>query len=325
MTPSPEFLAQHAALTQVAGLAMLDRTLLAVTGADRATFLHGFTTNDVKRLTAGSGCEAFVTSPQGKTLGHVFLFCEADRFVLDTVAGQADALSSHFGHYIITEEVEFKDQSAERCDILVAGARAHDILQKVSGAAMPVERLGHLRATIMDRDVVIRRVDYAGPSSFFVCVARANAEAVIRPLLDEGAVVCNETAVEAARIEAGFPLFGRDISPDNLPQEIGRDRQAISFTKGCYLGQETVARIDAVGHVNRLLVGLCFSGGEMPASGTPVLDGGQQVGLLTSATWSPLRKAPLALAYVRRSHARPGSVLSSSAGDAVVVTLPASV
>ena len=130
------------------------------------------------------------------------------------------------------------------------------------------------------------------------------------------------TAVESARLEAGVPLFGHDITADNLPQEVARDARAISFTKGCYLGQETVARIDALGHVNRLLVGLKFAGQAAPPTGTVLLAGQQDVGHVTSAAWSPRLAAPLALAYVRRSHAKKGSTLSSAAGAAEVIELP---
>jgi folate-binding protein YgfZ len=126
-----------------------------------------------------------------------------------------------------------------------------------------------------------------------------------------------------ARIEAGVPLFGRDITADNLPQEIGRDQVAISFTKGCYLGQETVARIDALGHVNRQLVGVRFEGNEVPAVGTKLTAEGKEVGQVTSAAWSPKLAAPLAIALVRRGHAKAGTRLTSASGDAVIVVLPA--
>src|SRR4029453_1620592 len=105
-------------------------------------------------------------------------------------------------------------------------------------------------------------VEYADTISFFLQVARSDVSRLITALLDSGAALCGTDAVETARIEAGFPLFGRDITDDNLPQEVGRDAKAISFTKGCYLGQETVARIDALGHVNRSLVGLKFASEE---------------------------------------------------------------
>src|SRR5262245_1692174 len=108
MTPTPEFLAQHNALTQGVGIAQLaNRTILAVSGSDRVQFLHSFTTNDVKQLVEGRGCEAFVTSPQGKTLGHLLIFCEASQHVIDTTPGQAATLVTHFDRYVITEDVQF--------------------------------------------------------------------------------------------------------------------------------------------------------------------------------------------------------------------------
>jgi len=170
--------------------------------------------------------------------------------------------------------------------------------------------------------VILRRVEYAGPSSYFVQIAGPDANAVVEALLAAGAVRCESSAVESARLEAGVPLFGLDITSENLPQEVARDKQAVSFTKGCYLGQETVARIDAIGHVNRLLVGLKFDRPQVPASGTAILVGDQTVGHVTSAAWSPRLSAPLALAYIRRNHAKPGSLLSSAAGPASVVPLP---
>jgi folate-binding protein YgfZ len=135
-------------------------------------------------------------------------------------------------------------------------------------------------------------------------------------------MICDADAVEAARIEAGAPLFGRDITLENLPQEVGRDAQAISFTKGCYLGQETVARIDALGHVNKLLVGVKFAGDQLPAARTPLRAGGKSAGEVTSAAWSPRLGAVLALAYVKRLLAKPGTRLESDAGSAEVVALP---
>src|SRR5205823_1916516 len=116
--------------------------------------------------------------------------------------------------------------------------------------------------------------------------------------------------VEFLRIEAGTPVFGKDITEKNLPQEIGRDDRAISFVKGCYLGQETVARIDALGHVNQILKGLRIEPrSACPAAGSSLEDDGKRVGVVTSVAVSPSRNCPLALALVRTSHARAGTVL----------------
>ena len=112
---------------------------------------------------------------------------------------------------------------------------------------------------------------------------------------------------EALRIEAGTPVFGEEVTEKNLPQEFARDDRAISFVKGCYLGQETVARIDALGHVNQVLKGLAFEpGSECPAPGAGLEADGKRVGVITSAAMSPWRGHPVALGMVRISHARPG-------------------
>src|SRR3954468_15984557 len=288
MKPTPEFLAQYDALTTGVGISQLPRrTIIDVTGADRTQILQSFTTNDIKQLTPGRGCEAFVTNPQGKTLGHVLIFCDTDKCVLDSPPDQAAPLIGHFERYVITEDVQFSDRTAEFSDLLVAGPKSETILNSVAGVKPPTERLAHLPAAIEGRAVTIRRVEYAGPIAWFVNTPIGDAAAVIAALSAAGAVRCDAAAVEAARLEAGVPLFGIDITPENLPQEVARDDRAISFTKGCYLGQETVARIDAIGHVNRLLVGLKFAGEEPPSSGLDLLAGDQQAGHVTSAAWSP--------------------------------------
>jgi tRNA-modifying protein YgfZ len=317
------FLAQYAALTEGVGIAELPgRTILAVTGADRTHILHSFSTNDIKKLNVGGGCEAFITSSQGKTLGHVLIFCEANQHVMDTAPGQAATLLAHFDRYVITEDVQLTDRSSELVELLIAGPKAAELLHGVSGSKPPVELLAHTSATIAGRAIVLRRVEHSGPNAYFVQATAGDATAIAVALTDAGAVRCGPPAVESGRLEAGIPLFGLDITPDNLPQEVARDAQAISFTKGCYLGQETVARIDALGHVNRLRVGLKLEGKEIPPSGTILLAGEQQVGHISSAAWSPRLNAPLAMGYVRRQHAKNGSVLAWSAGMAEVIALP---
>jgi folate-binding protein YgfZ len=119
-----------------------------------------------------------------------------------------------------------------------------------------------------------------------------------------------------------MPSYGVDFNEENLPQEVGRDSEAISFTKGCYLGQETVARIDALGHVNQRLASVRFFGTDVPAVGTELTRGGRIVGSVTSAAISPKLGAPIALAMVRREGNSPGARLSSAAGECEVVALP---
>lgn len=319
---SPQLQEQYAAFTGGIGWADCSaRTRIEVTGADRATFLHSFCTNDVKRLAPGQGCEAFVTNHQGKTIGHICITCQANRLLLETVAGQAAALMAHFDGFVIGEDIAFRDLTAETAEFLVAGAQASAALQQATGSEPPGEVHAHVLAKLGGREVTIRRSDFAGPESFFIESTRAAAPAV-QAALDSFATACQAEAVEIVRIEAGSPLFGQDIREDNLPQEIGRDAQAISFRKGCYLGQETVARIDALGHVNRTLVGVAFAGTTVPQPGCELLSADKPVGNVTSACYSPRAAAPLALAFVRRMQATAGTQLTCELGTASVVRLP---
>jgi folate-binding protein YgfZ len=158
--------------------------------------------------------------------------------------------------------------------------------------------------------------------AYLLIVEAEQLPGVWRALRAVGARPCGQQALKTFRIEAGWPHYGRDLTEDNLPQEVGRDRLAISFTKGCYLGQETVARIDSRGHVNRLLTGLVFASPQVPKSGAELHAGRAVVGEVTSAAFSPARNAAVALGYVRRGHNEPGNSLESAVGAATVVSLP---
>src|SRR4051812_11488291 len=191
MTPSAEFLEQYRALTAGAGVAELPgRTIIAVTGDDRVSFLQSFTTNDVKKLTPGRGCEAFVTNSQGKTLGHVLIFCEPNQLILDTSAGQAKSLIAHFDRYVITEDVQFIDRTSELREILVAGEKAADLLVS-QGIDPPLGLLDHTAATISGCSVTVCRVEYAESQSFFIRTATSDAAAVAGSLIAAGAVRCD--------------------------------------------------------------------------------------------------------------------------------------
>lgn len=319
----PDIQTEYSALAAGCGVAALPRTLIEVMGKDRVQLLNSFCTNDVKRLAAGQGCEAYVTNHQGKILSHVFIYCEPTRLVIDTVAGQAPALIGHFDRFVISEDVRFRDLSSEIGNLIVAGPRAQEILGGLCDCQLPAEPSSSAAVSIGGSPAMLRRVECAGNDCFFVQAANENLDAIRSAIQRAGAFACSEQAIEIVRVEAGFPLFGHDISEDNLPQEVGRDAQAISFKKGCYLGQETVARIDALGHVNKLLCQVKLSGEAVPNAGTTLVVGGKEVGRVTSAVWSPRLESALALAYVRRMHANAGTRLESEAGPAEIVNLPA--
>jgi tRNA-modifying protein YgfZ len=275
---------------------------VSVSGADRQTFLHSFCTNDVRRLAPGQSCEAFFTNVKGKLLGHGLVSCRENELVFITVPGQAPSLIAHLERYVIREDVVLRDTTAERSYLLLSEASA------MRNAALDVRWIAW---NLIGR-----------PSCGLLEASPSDLPRVRKALLERQLAPCEITAFETLRIEAGMPLYGIDFNGDNLPQEVGRDDRAISFTKGCYLGQETVARIDALGHVNRKIAGAQFAGTEVPQVGSELTSGGQSVGHVTSATFSPRLDAPLALAMLRRESLSPGTALTSAIGPARVVALP---
>jgi folate-binding protein YgfZ len=272
---------------------------ISVTGAGRQRFLNNFCTNDVNRLVPGACCEAFFTNVKGKVVGHGVVHCRDAEMVFVGVPDQASRLVEHLDRYVIREDVTLRDTTEERCYLLVVGDTAGENLCETIPWNL-----------ICRSDSKIYEVDSRELSD------------VVRSLTAKEFAVVGQGAFDAARIAAGMPFYGVDLNEENLPQEVGRDRDAINFTKGCYLGQETVARIDALGHVNQRLVGLRFIASDVPAAGTEVTRDGRIVGSVTSAAFSPELDAPLALAMVRREANSPGTRLESAIGECETVSLP---
>jgi folate-binding protein YgfZ len=311
---------QYAALTRGAGLVdVSDRTQIEVCGDDRAKFLHNMCTQEVKKLPVGEGAEAFFTDAKGHVLAFADLFVAPHSIVIDTVPMQAAALVAHLDKYIIRDDVRLVDKSDTWGELLVAGDRVEAMLAKLCAGALHDQLWRHAASRIGGCDVFVRRVALAGPESWTIVCKKSELEEIQSALLVAGFVSCRSDVLEAVRIENRVPQYGRDITDRNLPQEVDRNATAIRFDKGCYIGQETVARLDALGHVNKLLVRVKFDGKDIPPSGTPLDAGGHAVGAVTSSTYSPRYNAPLALAYVRREQSKPGTRLASALGNGEVI------
>jgi folate-binding protein YgfZ len=302
--------------------AWLDRAQVEIGGKDRARLLHGLCTNDIKGLKPGEGCEVFLTDAQGHTIGHGFVFSGPDSLWYDTVPGESERVIRNLDRYVVREDVSFADRSESSKELVVWGPGANEKVRDALGGEPPDRELGHRDQDFSGDRVSVRRTSYCGPGSFQLSGSHVVLEVVAERLAKDGVLSRTEDDVDAARIEAGTPLFGRDITEQNLPQEIDRDSMAISFTKGCYIGQETVARIDSLGHVNRLLRGLKFTGSSPPPAGAEILRDGKLIARTTSSCFSPRLQAPLCLAYVRRGHHSPGTRLETVWGDAEVLCFP---
>jgi folate-binding protein YgfZ len=321
--PTPGPTDQYEALTSAAGYVPFpQRTQIELTGTDRAQLLHNLCTNDILRLGPGEGCEAFVTSARGKVLGHVLVFCENGSLVVETVGGQADALIEHFDRYVLREDVELHDRSQQWAELLLAGPRAPQLCREITGQSPPELVCSHVTVSVFAASFAVRRVPMSRAPALLISSVPAAIDEMQAALRDRGATACQQAAFDQVRVEAGWPLYGRDCWEQNLPQEVNRDAATISFDKGCYLGQETVARIDALGHVNQKLVGLAFAEPDVSAEPVPLNVNGKTAGRTTSIIYSPFLRTALAMGYVRREHGDEGTQLESPRGPVRVVGLP---
>jgi folate-binding protein YgfZ len=303
-----------------------------VGGADAARFLHNLATNDIVRLASGAGCEAFLTTNKAKVIAYLLIFREdsaADRptFWLDTTPGTAERVIQHFDRYLISEQVEFADRTREYAQMHLAGPQAEGVLrQLVAEALPPAEPLRHVSANFGGESRgQIRRHDELGlPGYDIICPANQAAN-VWQRLIQAGAQPAGREACEILRIEAGLPREGADIDENTFAPEVGRIAQTISYAKGCYLGQESIVMARDRGQVNRSLVSVKLPQGPV-SHGSLLFAQGKEVGRVTSSVLSPRLGSAVGLAYVRRGHQEPGTVLEVEANGkrspAEVIKLP---
>jgi folate-binding protein YgfZ len=295
------------------------RSCLVARGVDAATFIDHFTTAASGRLEPGTGCEGFFTDARGSVLALATLLRTTTGMWIDAAAGIAAPLRDHLEHYHIREAVELVDASDERASFLVTGSEADEWLAAQGQLSLPRQVGAHGEARLGGVAAAVARLAWCGPDGLLVQVARADAARLADWLAAGGLARIATETVTATRIEAGWP-DPEDITAKTLPQELARDTTAISFAKGCYLGQETVARIDALGHVNRRLVGLATA---LPvAVGAEVRCDGAPVARVTSACRSARLGAGLALAIVPLKALADGAALDVDGAAARVVPLP---
>jgi folate-binding protein YgfZ len=295
-----------------------------ITGSQRAEFLNRLTTNKLDRIQPGEGCETFLADANGRILHHVLVYAGPESLVLHAAAGLGPSLCAHLDYYLIREDVQFHDRSSQWGELILAGPRSADIVRRLATANLPNgdEYLANCAVEWNGRPLMIRRQQECGFQNFALAGEQAGMGPLWRALRQLGATPCGMKALEAIRIEEGFPVIGVDITEKTLPQEVGRNEKTICFTKGCYLGQEIVARIDSRGAVNKVLSGIRFQAADVPTAGGELTSGGQAVGQITSAAFSPGFGASVALAYCRRQFSKPGTALDSAWGPATVVELP---
>jgi tRNA-modifying protein YgfZ len=306
-----------------------DRVRLVLAGPDRAKTLHNLTTNDVKRLAVGRGVEAFLTNGQGRTLAYLLIHNEGDRLLVRSDAGTAEAILGHIGKYGVFDETTVTDVTSETVEWHVVGPLSGELARSL-GLTLPDDDLALTEGVVTGRRIALIRENPTGQPGLTIVAAsedltivsdalRSALEAHSGERLDRG-------GFESLRIEAGTPVFGADINAANLPQEVNRDDRAINFVKGCYLGQETVARIDALGHVNKILFGATTRNEDVLPVGATLRRDGKDVGVITSSAYSPGWGLGVVLGYAKVAAVVPDATLvaisDGGSTDLVIRRLP---
>ena len=296
-------LSQYRALKDGAAMAELDSCLVQLTGSDRHQFLHNFCTNEIKELPAAGVCEAFILDGKGKVLFHVHVLNGQDALLLHSMGNDAQAMIEHLDKYLLRDDVQMSVLTDHK-SMFIAGPKSEDALSTSLSSTLSQNSVLELST-----GGLIAYVDLAG-WGYLTISSDEN-------LVYSSVVSAGPDALHAVRIENQTPWVGVDIDDSNLPQELLRDEKCISFTKGCYLGQETVARIDAIGRVNRVIA-LVKSQGSVK-SGSELTLAGKSVGKLLSVSWSPDQACFLALAMVRRPNEKSGTELACGSNMVTVV------
>ena len=291
--------------------AIADRRQIAVAGPDRASFLQGFLTNDIAALAAGRGCYAAWLTPQGRMLADLHVLDSGDMILLDVPAGDVKAAAGRLEQFHFTEDVRIASLADSLRAVWLHGPGAARILEELAGRGDFGKWGDHqnARVEIAGAPVVIARIDQLGVPGFAIYVDLQQEAALTQSLSAAGAVAATPSTLEAARIEAGYPIFGIDMTTDTIPLEAGIEDRAISLTKGCYVGQEVIIRVLHRGHgrVARKLVGLRVEG-AVPPRGAKIFTGDRDIGFVTSAAQSA-RLGAIALGYVHRDFVEPGTAV----------------
>lgn len=299
-------------------LDLCDYTVLRLTGPDRLSFLQGMVTNDVKQLAPGTGMSAAILDVSGKILADLRILCAEDSFMLLLREPLAQRAVAHLNRYLVADDVEIAGPDTACGLISLQGPKARSLL----GAVVPPDEIpqamhSHRTLRIADRELRAIRSTHTGEEGFDLLIERPDLAAVVTEIEKVGAPFSLRwvglQAREILRVEAGIPRYGIDMDENTLFLEIGLD-EAVSFHKGCYLGQEVVERIRSRGHVNRKLASIVLEGSEAAARGATVGSEAREIGRITSAVLSPALGRPVALGYIHRDFLAPDTAITVDSG-----------
>jgi folate-binding protein YgfZ len=328
-------LAEYEAIRENAAVFDLSfRGRLCLTGAERVRFLHGQVTNDIKSLRVGEGCYAALVTAKGRMQSDLNIYCLADELLLDFEPGMTNNVAQRLEKYIVADDVQVVDVAAQYGLLSVQGPQAAVVIGRLALfhelPGRPFSFVNALDAPL--GELYLAKQPRLGTDGFDLFVPlvslREAADKLARAAQAVGGRACGWQALETARLEAGIPRFGQDMDETNLPQECGIESRAVSYDKGCYIGQEVLNRIHTLGHVNRELRGLRLANDLkcLPEKGARLFHAGKEVGTITSAMASRRLRMNIALAYIRREVNGVGTELTLRTAEgesaAQIVDLP---
>lgn len=276
------------------------RDVCAARGEDRVSFLQGMVTTDLARLQPGQGAYGAILTIQGRVVSDVRLLALSDEIWLDLPRSHAERAREHLQRHIVADDVELVSEEAWAPLLAFEGPQAGRVALAVFGQSLSdLPWLGHRLVDFDGSPVRVLRATHTGENGYTVFGPADVAPWLWERSVAAGAEPVGLEALEALRIEAGIPWVGRDMDETTLIMEVGLD-EAITFGKGCYLGQEVVERVAARGQIQRRRVGLLALGSGVPPPGAPLQRGDREVGKVTSSAWSPALEAGIAMGYVRR-------------------------
>ena len=315
----------EAAMSSAVTFERFQQSQIEVTGADRESFLQNMLTNDIRTLPVGLGVPAAFLTNKGKLISDLLVSKEIDSIRLRMETSRAEVLRSSLDRYIISEDVVLSSLDEKEQLFSVAGPQAAEILAVLLGREraelVELPHLGILRAGPAESPIRLIGFGREPTPRFDVMAPTDRATELFVKAVEASAVLAGRALSETRRLEASVARFGVDMDETNLPLEAGLE-EAVSFDKGCYIGQEYVVRLAHRGHLNRKLVGLRLSGNRVPSFGATVLSGSDEAGHVTTAANSPYFGAVLALGYLKRAYFEPGTEVQIEGTRALVSSLP---
>jgi len=320
-----DWLAEYRAARE--SVALIDknyRSYLRFTGPDRVRYLNAILTNNIKDLAQGHGVVSLFLNPQGRIQAELETYVSGQSLWCVTFRMISETLVPALDKYIIMDDVTLTDETGIFGTLALEGPRAAELVKKLTSVELAqLAELEFREAALGGIACGVTKRSPGGVAGAELLLGRGDLPKVWEILRSEATTAQGRPigyqALSALRLEQGIPWFGYDFGEKQIPHEAGLENSHISYTKGCYTGQEIVERVRSRGQVNRVRVLLRFSAPEVPATGTSLLADGKEAGHITRAAYSPALEAPIGMGYVRRENSSLGSELATASGQATVI------